>query len=190
MEKYIIIGVIVVVVLMLASFVISTYNKLVKLRNSVKDQWSQIDIQLKRRFDLIPNLVETVKGYAKHEEDTLKEVIEARNSYQSATTHEAALSADTDLTKSISKLFALTEAYPELKANQNFVSLQTELSETEDKISYARQFYSDSVLKYNNEVQMFPGSIVASLFGFKEEKYFEAAGAERENVKVDFSEKK
>lgn len=184
--KYVIIGVIVLLVLV-ASYVVSTYNKLVNLRNGVKDQWSQIDIQLKRRFDLIPNLVETVKGYAKHEEETLTKVIDARNSYTSSSTHEEALKADSELTKSISKLFALAEAYPDLKANQNFTSLQAELSETEDKISYARQFYSDAVLKYNNNVQMFPGNLVASMFGFKEEKYFEAASEEKENVKVDFS---
>lgn len=187
MEKYIIIGVVIVLGLLIIAFFASTYNSLVKLRNSVKDHWSQIDIQLKRRFDLIPNLVETVKGYAKHEEETLKGVIEARNSYQSSTTHEDALKADTELTKSISKLFALAEAYPELKANENFISLQTNLSATEDKISYARQFYSDAVLKYNNKVQMFPSSIVAGIFGFTEEKFFEAVDAERENVKVDFS---
>ena len=187
MEKYIIIIGIVLLVLFVVGFVISTYNKLVKLRNSVKDQWSQIDIQLKRRFDLIPNLVETVKGYTKHEKETLTAVIEARNSYQSSTTHEDALKADSQLTKSISKLFALVEAYPDLKANDSFMSLQADLSETEDKISYARQFYSDAVLKYNNKVQMFPSSIVASIFGFSEEKFFEAVDTERENVKVDFN---
>ena len=187
MEKYIVIGVIILIVLAITAFVIKTYNALIKLRNSVKDQWSQIDIQLKRRFDLIPNLVETVKGYAAHEEETLKGVVEARNAYQTASTPEGALEADTQLTKSISKLFALAEAYPELKANTNFVSLQNDLRDTEDKISYARQFYSDSVLKYNNAIQLFPASIVASMFGFREEKFFEATTTERENVKVDFS---
>jgi LemA protein len=121
-----------------------------------------------------------------HEKDTLKEIVEARNTYNSATTHEDAVNADTELTKSVSKLFALAEAYPELKANENFNSLQAELSETEDKISSARQFYSDTVLKYNNKIQMFPGSIVAAIFGFKEEKFFEATAVEKENVKVSF----
>ena len=186
--KYIIGILVVVLILSLIGYVISTYNKLVKLRNSVKDGWSQIDIQLKRRFDLIPNLLETVKGYMKHEKETLEGVIAARNSYQSATTNEDAMNADTELTKSISKLFALAEAYPDLKANENFNHLQQELSETEDKISHTRQFYSDTVLKYNNEIQMFPGSIVASIFGFKEEKFFEATATERENVKVSFDE--
>ena len=187
MEQYIIIGIIVILLVMIIGFVISTYNKLVKLKNSVRDQWSQIDIQLKRRFDLVPNLVETVKGYAKHEEETLKSVIEARNAYQSSNTHESSLAADAELTKSISKLFALAESYPDLKANQNFIGLQNELSETEEKISYARQFYSDSVLKYNNAVQMFPTNIIAGIFNFKEEKFFEATEVERENIKVDFS---
>lgn len=186
MGKWIIIGVVVLIVLIVIYF-ISMYNSFVKLRNSVKDQWSQIDIQLKRRFDLIPNLVETVKGYATHEEETLQKVIEARNSYQSASSHEDAMKADSELTKSVSKLFALAENYPDLKANQNFVSLQNEISSTEEKIAYARQFYSDAVLKYNNSIQVFPGSMVASMFGFKEEKYFEATSTERENVKVDFS---
>jgi LemA protein len=121
-----------------------------------------------------------------HEKDTLKEIVEARNTYNSATTHEDAVNADTELTKSVSKLFALAEAYPELKANENFNSLQAELSETEDKISSARQFYSDTVLKYNNKIQMFPGSIVAAIFGFKGEKFFEATAVEKENVKVSF----
>ncbi len=182
----IVLAVVIVLLVVLLVFVIITYNTLVQLRNRVSDQWSQIDIQLKRRFDLIPNLVETVKGYMNHEKDTLKEIVEARNTYNSATTQEDAVKADTELTKSISKLFALAEAYPELKANENFNALQAELSETEDKVSTARQFYSDTVLKYNNKIQMFPSNIVASIFGFKEEKYFEAQSNERENVKVSF----
>ncbi len=185
MDK-IVLGIVLVVIVLLLVFVITTYNTLVQLRNRVKDQWSQIDIQLKRRFDLIPNLVETVKGYMSHEKDTLKEIVEARNTYTTATTHQDAVNADTELTKSISKLFALAEAYPDLKANENFNSLQAELSETEDKISHARQFYSDTVLKYNDKIQMFPSSIVAGIFGFKEEEFFKASEAERENVKVSF----
>ena len=186
MGKWVIIGVVVLLVLVIG-YLISMYNSFVKLRNSVKDQWSQIDIQLKRRFDLVPNLVETVKGYATHEEETLEKVIQARNSYQSAGNHEEELNADSELTKSISKLFALAESYPDLKANQSFNNLQNELSEIENKISYARQFYSDAVLKYNNSIQVFPGSVIAGMFGFKEEKYFEANSTERENVKVDFN---
>ena len=182
----VVIGIIVVLVLLVFGFFIGNYNILVQLRNRVRDQWSQIDIQLKRRFDLVPNLVETVKGYTKHEKETLEGVVKARNAYQTATTPEEQMKADGELTKTLTKLFALAEAYPDLKANDNFMELQTELSNIEEKISTARQFYSDSVLNYNNRVQMFPSNIVASMFGFREEKYFEALGEERENVKVKF----
>jgi len=178
--------VILVIVAVLIVWVIATYNKLVSLRNKVKDQWAQIDTVLKRRFDLIPNLVETVKGYAKHEKETLEEVIQARNTYVTATTPESQLQADGELTKAISKLFALSEAYPELKANENFNSLQKELTETEDKIQYARQFYNDSVLSYNNARQVFPSVIIASMFHFEEIKFFEASEQERQNVSVKF----
>ena len=182
----VVIGIIVVAVLLIFGFFIGNYNILVQLRNRVRDQWSQIDIQLKRRFDLVPNLVETVKGYTKHEKETLEGVVKARNAYQTATTPEEQMKADGELTKTLTKLFALAEAYPDLKANDNFMELQTELSNIEEKISTARQFYSDSVLNYNNRVQMFPSNIVASMFGFREEKYFEALSEERENVKVKF----
>ncbi|MBQ4031867.1 MAG: LemA family protein [Bacilli bacterium] len=182
----IVIGIVIVVLVLILGYFIGTYNVLVQLRNRVKDQWSQIDIQLKRRFDLIPNLVETVKGYAKHEKETLEEVINARNAYQTASTPEEQMKADGELTKTLTKLFALAEAYPDLKANENFIQLQSELSATEDKISSARQFYSDTVLNYNNKIQMFPSNFVASIFGFKEEKFFEAQAEERENVKVQF----
>lgn len=174
------------VVAVLVLWIISSYNGLIRLRNRVRDQWAQIDVQLKRRFDLIPNLVETVKGYAKHEKSTLEDVVKARNTYLSATTPEAQMEANGELTQAISKLFALTEAYPELKANTNFVKMQDDLKETEDKISYARQFYNDTVLRYNNKVETIPTNIIAGLFGFKKEAFFEAAGAERENVKVEF----
>ena len=180
---WIILAVVVVIVL---CFVISTYNSLVTLRNRVKDQASQIDIQLKRRFDLIPNLLECVKGYMNHEKETLEEIVKARNTYTSATTMEDQVNADSELTKAMTKLFALAESYPELKANENFISLQNELGETEDKIASARQFYSDSVLLYNNKIQMFPSNLIAGMFGFKEEKFFEATEAEKENVKVKF----
>ena len=179
---WIIIGVLVLLVI----WVVSTYNGLVILRNKVKDQWAQIDTVLKRRFDLIPNLVETVKGYAKHEKETLEKVIQARNTYVSASTPEGQMKADGELTQAISKLFALSEAYPDLKANTNFTDLQKELTETEDKIQYARQFYNDSVLAYNNKRQMFPTVIIANMFGFKDEAFFKANDEERENVKVSF----
>lgn len=178
--------ILIVVVVLIALWIMSTYNSLVQLRNRVKDQWAQIDVQLKRRFDLIPNLVETVKGYAKHESETLESVIKARSSYVSATTPEGQMKADGELTNAISKLFALTESYPELKANTNFQSLQSELSETESKIASARQFYNDTVLTYNNKVEMVPGNIVASLFKFKKETFFEVDEKSRENVQVKF----
>ena len=178
--------VIIVILVVLAVFVMSTYNGLVQLRNKVRDQFSQIDVQLKRRADLIPNLVETVKGYAKHESDTLESVIQARNSYANAKTDDEKIKASKDLTAGISKIFALAEAYPELKANENFLNLQSQLKDVEDKISYSRQFYNDSVLLYNNKIEMFPSNIIASMFNFKKESFFEANEADRENVKVKF----
>ena len=178
--------ILIAVVAIIVLFVINTYNTLVGLRNKVKDQWAQIDVQLKRRFDLIPNLVETVKGYAKHESDTLEAVVKARNTYLSASTPEAQMKADGELTQAITKLFALSEAYPELKANENFKQLQSELTTTEDKISYARQFYNDIVMKYNNKIEMFPSNIVAGMFNFKTQAFFEVNEEERQNVKVQF----
>lgn len=179
-----IIPVVVVVILVLWYF--ATYNSLVVLRNRKDDQWAQIDVQLKRRADLIPNLVETVKGYAKHESSTLEAVIQARNSYVTASTPEAKMDASNALTGAISKLFALSESYPDLKANQNFLSLQNDLKETEDKISIARQFYNDTVLKYNNKIQMVPSNIVANMAHFEKAKFFEVAEADREAPKVSF----
>ena len=178
--------ILIAIVAIIVLFVINTYNTLVGLRNKVKDQWAQIDVQLKRRFDLIPNLVETVKGYAKHESSTLEAVVKARNTYLSASTPEAQMKADGELTQAITKLFALSEAYPELKANENFKQLQSELTSTEDKISYARQFYNDIVMKYNNKIEMFPSNIVASMFNFKAQAFFEVNEEERQNVKVQF----
>ena len=179
---YAIIGVVVLLVL----YFVSTYNGLVKLRNMVKDQWSQIDVLLKRRADLIPNLVETVKGYAKHEKETFEAVINARNKAVSATTTEDEMKANGELSGALNKLFALAESYPELKSNTNFMDLQNNLKETEDKISYARQFYNDAVLKYKNKLEVFPSNIVAGMFSFKPEPFFEAVGEERENPKVKF----
>lgn len=178
--------IVIAIVVVIGMWAASVYNKLVKLKNRVEDQWAQIDVQLKRRVDLIPNLVETVKGYAKHEKETLEGVISARNTYLAASTPEAQMEADGELTKAVSKLFALSEAYPDLKANENFVSLQNDLKDTEDKIASARQFYNDVVLKYNDQVEVFPGSIIAKMFNFKEEAYFKASETERENVQVKF----
>lgn len=178
--------IIIVVLVLIILSIISTYNELVRLRNKVKDQWSQIDVQLKRRCDLIPNLVETVKGYAKHEKGTLEAVIKARNTFLTAKSPEDEMKASKEITTALNKLFALAEAYPDLKANENFTSLQNTLSETEDKISYARQFYNDNVMNYKNKIEMFPSNIVASIFNFKPEPFFEATEEERKNVEVKF----
>lgn len=178
--------IIIVVLVLIILSIISTYNELVRLRNKVKDQWSQIDVQLKRRCDLIPNLVETVKGYAKHEKGTLEAVIKARNTFLTAKSPEDEMKASKEVTTALTKLFALAEAYPDLKANENFTSLQSTLSETEDKISYARQFYNDNVMNYKNKIEMFPSNIVAGIFNFKPEPFFEATEEERKNVEVKF----
>lgn len=180
--------IILVIVALIVLWFFGTYNGLVVLRNKVKDQWSQIDVQLKRRADLIPNLVETVKGYAKHEKGTLEEVIKARNTFVSAKTPEEEMKAAGDLEKTVSKLFALAENYPELKANENFMSLQNDLKDTEDKISYARQFYNDTVLKYNNKVETVPSNFVANMCHFEKATFFEIAEADREAPKVSFDE--
>ena len=174
------------VVVLILLFVMSTYNGLVKLRNKVKDQFSQIDVQLKKRSDLIPNLVETVKGYSKHESETLEKVIQARNTYLSAGTPDEKMKSSGELSQAISKLFALAESYPDLKANTNFLDLQSQLKDIEDKISYARQFYNDSVLMYNNKIEMFPSNLIAGMFNFTKESFFEASDKERENVEVKF----
>ena len=178
--------IILIVVAVIVLYVISTYNGLVVLRNKVKDQWSQIEVQLKRRADLIPNLVETVKGYAAHEKDTLEAVVSARNKAVSATTPEAEMQANGELSQALGRLFALTEAYPDLKANTNFVDLQNQLKETEDKISYSRQFYNDTVLKYQNKKESFPSNIIAGMFGFKTFKFFEAEEQDRKVPEVKF----
>lgn len=178
--------VIAVVVVLIVMWLISTYNTLVKLRNRVKDQWAQVDVVLKRRADLIPNLVETVKGYASHEKETLDAVISARNKVVSATSSHDEMDANGELTNALRGLFALAESYPDLKANTNFISLQTSLSETEDKITFARQFYNDTVLSYKDKLEMFPSNIVAGMFGFKPEEFFEASEADKEVPKVQF----
>lgn len=175
-----------IIIVLLILIVIGIYNGLVKARQKVKNAWSQIDVQLQRRFDLIPNLVETVKGYAKHESETFEAVIKARNTFLSAKTPEEEMAANGELTKVMSKLFALSENYPELKASTNFLQMQNDLKDVEDKIAYARQFYNDVVLKLNNKVEMFPSNLVAGIFKVSKEKFFEAAETERENVKVSF----
>lgn len=178
--------IILIVVVLLVLYFIGTYNGLVNLRNMVKDQWAQIDVLLKRRADLIPNLVETVKGYAAHESETLEAVINARNKAVSATTKEGEIEANGELTGALSRLFALTESYPDLKANTNFLDLQSNLKDAEDKISYARQFYNDAVLKYKNKLEMFPSNIVANMFNFKPELFFEVNEKDKEVPQVKF----
>ena len=176
-----------IVIVILVVLVAGAYNGLVSSRNRVKDQWSQIDVQLKKRADLIPNIVETVKGYAKHEKETLEDVVKARNALNTASTVEDEMKANNQITGALNKLFALSEAYPELKANENFMSLQKDLKDIEDKISYARQFYNDSVMTYNNKVQMFPTNIIANIFNFKESKFFEIENEkDKETPKVSF----
>ena len=183
------IAIVVVVVLLL--LVMGVYNKLVSLRERVRNAWAQIDTQLKRRFDLIPNLVETVKGYAEHEQETLEKVIAARNAYTAAAGNvEESAKAEGMLSNTLKSIFALAESYPDLKANTSFIALQTELSGTEDKIAYSRQFYNDTVQKYNETLFVFPNNIIVSIFGkskFEQAKFFEIENsAEKEAVKVQF----
>ena len=175
-----------VIVGLIAMYVASTYNKLIQRRNMTQDQWAQVDVFLKRRADLIPNLVETVKGYASHEKETFDAVITARNRVVSAPSAEAEMQANGELTATLGRLFALAEAYPDLKANTNFLDLQANLKETEDKISYARQFYNDAVLQYRNLMQVFPSNIVASMFKFENMPFFEATENEKVAPQVKF----
>ena len=178
--------VVIIVVVLLVIAVISLYNNLVKLRNMVDNAWAQIDVQLQRRLDLIPNLVETVKGYASHESGTLQKVIEARSAVVSAGSPEAKMDADNVLTGTLKSLFAVAEAYPDLKADVNFQQLQSELTNTEDKISYMRQSYNDMVMKFNTAIQTFPAVLIAGLFGFTKRDSFDAVAGSEEAPKVQF----
>ena len=179
--------IVIVVVVLLAIYLISAYNGLIRRRNQIENAWSQIDVQLKRRLDLIPNLVETVKGYAAHERETLDAVIKARNAAISAPdTPHAQAEADNQLSGALRQIFALSEAYPDLKANQNFLALQEELTATEGRVAYARQFYNDSVLDYNNKLQQFPTVFFARMLKFERREYFEADEAARTVPTVQF----
>jgi LemA protein len=180
--------IIVAVVLgLLFTFVIGVYNALIRLRNQVDNAWSQIDVQLKRRHDLIPNLVETAKGYMKHERGTFEEITKARSQAMGAKTVAEASKAEGALGEALSKFLLVVENYPDLKANQNFLSLQEELSSTENRIAFARQSYNDQVLFFNNKIQMFPSNVVANTFNFSKRDFFELeAAAEREVPKVSF----
>lgn len=180
--------VIVAVVLLIIVFMLwSTYNGLVKARIRVKEAWSGIDVQLKRRLSLIPNLVETVKGYAAHEKEVFENVAAARAGMMSATGAQQAAQADNVLTQALGRLFAVAEAYPELKANQNFLELQRELTDTEDKIAYSRQFYNTNVSTYNQKIQVFPNVLIAGMFHFEPSEFFEAEEEARQDVHVSFS---
>lgn len=184
MWVWILLGIIVVLLLLIASF----YNTLVGLRQKVKNAWSQIDVQLQRRFDLVPNLVESVKGYMKHESDVLTKVTEIRSSWANAKTVSEKAELDNQLSNTLKTIMAVSESYPDLKANQNFLDLQASLNNTEDKISYSRQFYNDTVTSYNTKIEQFPSNIIASMFHFTAETLFEVDNSEaRKNVKVDFN---
>jgi LemA protein len=180
----IVIVILVVVVLVVA--VIASYNGLVRLRNQVDNGWSQIEVQLKRRADLIPNLVETVKGYAAHESQTLEAVVDARNAGLSASSPAASAAAEGPITEALGRLFALSESYPELKADANFRQLQAELTATEDRVAYARQFYNDSVTRFHNKIDAFPGVLVAKPFGFTHRELFDAPAEAHEAPRVQF----
>ena len=176
------------IIAVLVIFVISMYNSLVRLRQKVKNSWSQIDVQLQRRFDLIPNFVETVKGYASHESETFEKIAKLRTSWANAGTIAEKANLDNQLSGALKTIMAVSENYPELKANQNFSELQQELQNTENKISFSRQFYNDSVTMYNTKLEVFPSNLIASMFGFKAEEFFKVESEEaRKNVKVDFN---
>lgn len=183
-------GVIIVLVIIvgLIFFVISIYNTLIRLRNQVKNAWSQIDVQLKRRHDLIPNLIETVKGYMKHEREIMENITRYRSQAMGASTVGEKAQAEGLLSGALGQLRVQVENYPDLKANQNFLSLQEELTSTENRISFARQAYNDQVLFFNNKIQMFPSNIIAGMFGFKEEEFFQVEDQkEKEVPKVNFN---
>jgi len=178
--------IIIIVLVVILLFLMLSYNRFIVLKNRIDNAWAQIDVQLKRRYDLIPNLIETVKGYAKHEKKVFTEVTAARTAMMSATTLGDKAKANNKLSETLKSLFAVAENYPKLRANENFMMLQEELSGTESKIAYARQAYNDDVLSYNNSIQMFPGSIVAGMFAFAKKDFFNTDEAERAPVKVKF----
>ena len=179
---WIVVGIVVLVIL----YVVGTYNRLVSLRNRIEEAWAQIDVQLRRRHDLIPNLVETVKGYAAHERETLEAVIQARGQAVAATGVENQAQAENFLTQALGRLFAVAEQYPNLKANENFMALQEELTSTEGRIAVARQLYNERALSYDNALESFPSNVIAGAFNFEPQPYFEAEQTAREPVRVDF----
>jgi LemA protein len=183
MTPLVVIGIAVVVVVL---FLWSLYNTLITMSTQIDEAWSQIDVQLKRRTDLIPNIVSSVKGYAKHEKSVFEDVTKARSTMMKAETPQSMAKASDGLSSALKSLFAIAENYPELKANENFVQLQNQLSDTEDKIAYSRQFYNSTVTDFNVKVRVFPNTIIAGMLGFKEKPFFKTEGAERESVKVQF----
>ncbi len=178
--------IIIIVVAAVLLYFLVVYNGLVIARNRIAEALSQIDVQLKRRTDLIPNLVETVKGYAKHEKDVLENVTKARSSLMTAGTTKEKAEANNNLSQTLKSLFAVAESYPDLKSSQNFMELQSELSDTENKIAYSRQFYNSNVLDYNNKLIVFPSSIIANSFAFKPADFFQASEEDKKEVKVKF----
>ena len=180
--------IVIVLLLLIGVFLMVTYNSLVILRQRVQNSWSQIDIQLKRRHDLIPNLVEIVKGYAKHEQETFEKVTAARTSAISAQNINEQLAAENILSGALKSIFAVAEAYPELKANTNFLELQSQLTDTEDKISFARQFYNDTVQKFNTKIELFPFNLIAGFLGFEMVSYYSLgpSSSERDSLKINF----
>jgi LemA protein len=182
----ILLGVLLVLALIIGLWLMGAYNGLVRLRQAVKNAWAQIDVQLKRRHDLIPNLVNTVKGYAAHEKDTLERVVNARARATSATLPADKIKAEGELSSALARLLVVAEAYPDLKANQNFLELQRELTTTEDRIALSRQGYNDAATRYNTQIQVFPTVMIAGMFGFKEEPLFETPAEQREAPNVQF----
>ena len=177
--------IILLIIILIIIYAFALYNNFVKLNNKVKEAFSTMDVYLKKRWDLIPNIVETVKGYAKHEKDTIEEVVELRNSTYDKMSDDEKIKTNEQLSSGISKIMVLAEAYPDLKANENFKNLSKELSKVEDDIANSRKYYNGVVRIYNNKVEMFPSNIFARLFGYKSKSMFEASANERENVKVD-----
>jgi LemA protein len=177
---------VIAVLIVIAAMLAMLYNRLVTLRNRCENAWAQIDVQLKRRYDLIPNLVATVKGYAAHESQTLEAVVAARGAAMDASGVEGRAAAENQLTATLKSLFAIAEAYPDLKANASFLSLQEQLADTEGKIAYARQFFNDAVMSFNMAIQQFPANLIAGIFGFAERGYFEIEASAKEPVAVSF----
>ncbi len=183
----IVVGILVLIIIALIAWFVGAYNGLVRFRNEVKNAWAQIDVQLKRRHDLIPNLVETVKGYAGHERETLEGVVQARSQAVNASGVQEQAQAEQQLSGALGRLMLLVENYPDLKANQNFLALQEELTSTENKIGFSRQYYNDQVMKYNTRIQSIPDNIIAGVFNFGQEDYFELEDeAQREAPQVQF----